>query len=440
MDCSLFKLLIEADLGSDLLLDTFKEQYSVLEVDSEDGSAILVLDLSVAAGHSHEGASGLDLALLGVWDVGFELLEEGDGFWVLVGKLVGELFLLDLAHLGVHVEGALSDWDDAFDDVPEDALVAWSGREGARVGPSLVEVEPLHELLEVQLGEVSGGLLLDEPKEEAVVPLDVGLRVSELHLLEELLGHDFEEEAEDTGHELGVLVLRLLVEKVDDVHFQVEELAVDGVLTWGVEMELDTMERGGWDVLVEERDGLRLQAVGVLLSGLALGDVDEEGVTGLVELELLLVLSNLVVVELEVLVLEVLEHLEVGAQVDWGLLLAELAHSGGADFLGLNLQLWTEHEVDSWSLGERVLVALGEVVLEGMCVLLLAAGTAESHALGGFLGWLGASLLVGVVLEVDVSEGEGAGLLDLLLRPLDVGRVKRVASSSFLHALGGVSP
>ena len=110
-----------------------------------------------------------------------------------------------------------------------------------------------------------------------VVPLDVGnrvgLRVSLLHFLEVLPWHDLEEEAENTGSELGAVLLSLAVEEMDDVH---------GVLTGGVEMELRTVEGGDWDVWVEEGDDLGFDAVEVLLFGLTLGDIEEEGVADLV--------------------------------------------------------------------------------------------------------------------------------------------------------------
>jgi len=205
------------------------------------------------------------------------------------------------------------------------------------------------------------------------VPLDVGLRVSLLHFLEVLLWHDLEEEAENTGSELGVVVLSLAVEEMDDVHLEIEELTVDGVLTGGVEMELRTVEGGDWDVWVEEGDGLGFDAVEVLLFGLTLGDIEEEGVADLVELELLGLLVDLVVVEAELLVLEIFEDGHLGAEVDRGLLLAELAWLGAVEgFFHLHVDFWVKDEINSRSLADVIIEVLGKVILESMHVVGLA--------------------------------------------------------------------
>lgn len=271
-----------------LVLD--KAVVSILEIDSEDGSAVLVLDFSVAAGDSHEGVSSLLLGSLGSWDVFFQLLEELDGLGILVSEMIGALMFLDLSHFGVHIKGGLSDRDDSFNDVPEDSLVTWSGGQRALVGPSLVEVKLLDELGQIQVTHAFftrpslSLFFLDQFKHESVVPLNIGLRISDVHLGKVWFWHDLEEEAKDTSAKLGVLVLTLIVQEMDNVHFKVEELAVNGMFTWGMEVELDTVESGLWDMLVEEGDGLSAQAVGVLLLGLTLGNVEEESVTSLVEL------------------------------------------------------------------------------------------------------------------------------------------------------------
>jgi len=405
---------------------------SILEVDSVEGSTVLVLNLSVASGDSHVGVASVFLASLGLGDVLLQFLKELDGLVVALGDLVGDLLLLDTLHGGVAIEGGLSDWDDTFDDVPEDTLVTWSGGQRALVGPSLVELDLTDELFKVQHESRLICWVLDELTQKFVVPLDVGLWISFLHFFEIFLWHDLEEESENTGTKLRVIMFPFVVEEMDDVHFEIEELAVDGVLTGGVEMELGTVEGGDGDVLVEERDRLGLEAVEILALGLSLGDIEEEGVTDFVELHLFRFLVDLIVVEAELFVLEIFEHWHLGAEVDGRLLLAEVAWLGAVEgLLHLHVDFGVKHEVDSGSLADGVLVVLGEVVLETVHVVGLAAGS----ALGG-----GPSLrlviltddlpvllvvLVGVLLEVDVLDAEGARLLDLLLGPLDLVRFER---------------
>lgn len=228
--------------------------FSILQVDSVDGSTVLVLHLPVATSDSHEGVSGLLLTLLGSGDFLFQLLEELDGLGILVGKLVGKLLFFDLSHFGVLVEGGLSNWDDAFDDIPEDTLVTWSGSERALVGPSLVEVDLLDELVQIQVvhATLTVIFLVDQFSHESVVPLNVGLRISDVHLVEVFFRHNLEEETEDTSSELRVVVLTLLVEEMNNVHFKVEELAIDGMFTWGMEVELDTVEGTFWNMGVKK--------------------------------------------------------------------------------------------------------------------------------------------------------------------------------------------
>ena len=400
---------------------------SILEVDSVEGSTVLVLNLSVASSDSHVGVASVFLASLGLGDVLLQFLEELDGLVVGFGDLVGNLLLLDTLHGGVAIEGGLPDWDDTFDDVPEDTLVTWSGGQRALVGPSLVELDLTDEFFEVQHESSFIHWVLNELAQKFVVPLDVGLWISYLHFFEIFLWHDLEEKSENTGTKLRVIMFPLVVEEMDDVHFEIEELAVDGVLTGGVEMELGAVKGGDGDVLVEERDRLGLEAVEVLALGLSLGDVEEEGVADFVELHLLRFLADLVVVEAELFVLEVFEHWQLGAEVDGRLLLAELASMAAVEgFLHLHVDFGVKHEVDSGSLADVVLVVLGEVVLETVHVVGLAAGSAPSGGPSLRLVILADDLpvllvvLVGVLLEVDVLDAEGARLLDLLLGPLDL--------------------
>ena len=53
----------------------------------------------------------------------------------------------------------------------------------------------------------------------------------------------------------------LVVDKMHDMHLQIHELTVNGVLSWGVEMELLSVEVSSWDVLVEKADGCSVHKV-----------------------------------------------------------------------------------------------------------------------------------------------------------------------------------
>ena len=221
-----------------------------MEVDSVDGSTVAVLDLSVASGDSHEGMSSLLLAFLGGRDLLFQLFEELNGLVVAEGNLVGDLLLLDASHAGEHVEGGLSDWDHVFDHIPEDALVTRSGGQRALVGPSLIEVNLIYELFKIQFKATI--LVVAELDHELVVPLNVGLRISDVHFFEVLLWHDFEEEAEDTSSKLRVIMFSFVVQEMNNMHFKIEEPTVNGMFTWGMKVELCAMESCNWDVWVKE--------------------------------------------------------------------------------------------------------------------------------------------------------------------------------------------
>ena len=70
---------------------------------------------------------------------------------------------------------------------------------------------------------------------------------------------------------------------------------------------------------------MRFDAVGVLTLRLSFGNIKVESVSNFVELQLLRFLIYLLVMEFELFVLEILQDWHLSAQVDWSLLLAELA-------------------------------------------------------------------------------------------------------------------
>jgi hypothetical protein len=91
------------------------------------------------------------LALVALWE-----FSSGDSklVHVVLGLLwdgvVGADFLLDFTEIGILVHGFLSDWNHGIHDVPEDTLDKWSGRQGALIGESSVEVNERDKLLEVK--------------------------------------------------------------------------------------------------------------------------------------------------------------------------------------------------------------------------------------------------------------------------------------------------
>ena len=400
--------------------------FSVLHVDSVDGSTVLILNLSVAASDSHEGMPAVLLAFLGRGDVLLQFLEELNGLVVAEGNLVRDLLFFDASHARKAIEGALSDRNNAFDDVPEDALVTWSCGQRALIGPSLIEVDLVHELFQIQFKAGGVFLVFNKLEHELVVPLNLGLRIFDVHFFEVLLRHDFEKEAEHTSSELRVIVFPFTVQEMDDVHFEIEELTVNGMFTWGMEMELCAMESGDRDVWVEEGDGLSFEAVEILALGLTLGNIEEVSVSNFIELELFLFLSDLVIMEAELFIFEILEDCHFGAQVDWSLFLAEIAWlSSIHGFFHLQINLGIEIKIDTGPLTDVMLVILGKVILEFMHMVGLAAWTA--FGLGPLLLRVILTdelpvllvVLVGILLEIDVLDGKLARLLDLLVRPLD---------------------
>ena len=225
-------------------------------------SSIEVLDLSAAHGDSHELSSVMVLAFAVFW-----VFLSGLGELVhlvlalLSDDVVGTDLVLNLAELDVSVHGALSDWDNLLDDVPEDALSAWSSGQGALIGEPSVVVDQGDESSQVQWAHDIGLLedlttilveqdlllgllgllellLIDEVLQELVVEEDVGVLTNSV--VEVRIWHDLEEEAEDTSEELRSLWILgidlhwivLLGDEMNDMHLKVHKLAVNGVLRW----------------------------------------------------------------------------------------------------------------------------------------------------------------------------------------------------------------
>ena len=237
-------------------------------------------------------------------------------------ELVVEVLLLNLLVLSEGVESALSDGNHLLNDVPEDALAERSGGEATWVTPSSVEVEHVNELGEVdQLGDAVLTVVLNHLPQELVVEV--------IDDLEIFIRDDLEQEAEDTVGELRATLLIRGEVRLDGVHnmkLHVHELSVNTVLRRSVEVVLHSGELDilASEVLVEQTSCLGEEVV-VASHG------EEEAIALLVELldcdgVLLLVLED------EGVVLEILLDVQIGWQVDGGLLGAH-----GANFAWLGL-------------------------------------------------------------------------------------------------------
>ena len=94
------------------------------------------------------------------------------------------------------------------------------------------------------------------------------------------------------------------------------------------------------------------------------------------------------------------------------------------------INFWAENEIDTGSLTDWILVALGEVILETMHMVDLAAWSAFSLCPNLSCVLLTDDLpvllviLVGILLKIDVLHGELSRLLDLFFSPLDLIGIK----------------
>ena len=98
--------------------------------------------------------------------------------------------------------------------------------------------------------------------------------------------------------------------------------------------------------------------------------------------------------------------------------------------MDLLINFWSENEIDTGSLTDGILVALGEVILETMHMVGLA--TWSAFGLGPNLSSVLLTddlpvlliILVGILLKIDVLHGELSRLLDLFFGPLDLVGIK----------------
>lgn len=250
------------------------------------------------------------------------------------------------------------------------------------------------------------------------MPFNVNLWEVGVSVLEILIRHNLEKESEDTGSELrgtGVLSIFSAIEflrisiwielefhLMNNMHFEIKKLSVNGVLTRGMEMELETVELGLRDVAVEERDGLGLHDVIVLCFILSLKNINLELITSFVENQLFLGVNG-IILEAEGLVFESRDNRQRCWQVNWGLMETELKHQWVKLFvLQLLLNFWRNIEVDSWSFSNWILPIFKVIVLEVVDhASILAVWSAEGQET-----WVLFWLLVLLVIDVDGGKNQ----------------------------------
>lgn len=142
-------------------------------------------------------------------------------------------FCLELVHY------LLLDWVDGGHDVPVNVLGAWRGGDGASVDPSVVGVDEGKEVAVKDPVDWCGSISIRD-----CVEVDVFEEVLDDFLLGPgqfgVVVVDGEHDSDSGGHVpvRGVV----LPGQMDCVHFEVVQLAIDGMLGLGVEMELKTVE------------------------------------------------------------------------------------------------------------------------------------------------------------------------------------------------------
>lgn len=135
---------------------------------------------------------------------------------------------------------------DPVNHIPEDLLGAWWRRQGSRVDKALLGLGDLHELAIIDVveidfedrvagcGFVDAELVPSQAVEEIINDIDLVLRDARIVPLR------VENEAHDRA-EVAVL-FHTVLRQVNRVHFEVKALSVDGVLGFGVEVELSHLK------------------------------------------------------------------------------------------------------------------------------------------------------------------------------------------------------
>jgi len=222
---------------------------SLFTIDFVNGSVVCLLDLARADGGSEE-----PLITVTVFAVdSAEVRDGGGGQLVIVGllvllggELVDDMLVLNLSVRVECVQGRLSDGDDLLEDVPEDAFGERRSCEATLVGPSSIGVQLFYECRHVKL--LSTALVVrDKGSKELVVVVRVAVKVC--------VGDNLENEAKDTVGELRSFGCG---HRMDDVHLQVIDDSIDGVLGGSVEMSLHTLQVDvlALEVSVEQAGGL----------------------------------------------------------------------------------------------------------------------------------------------------------------------------------------
>jgi len=225
--------------------------------------------------------------------------------------------------------------------------------------------------------------------------------VTDAVVVEEIFINSVEHESQDTVRELRFLLAtfwvdKLRVELVDDVEFKIEELTVDGMFGWGVEMRLQAKKSAFFDMAIEKTNRCSLHIV--VPWSFIISQNNLELFTCLLEFALSFWI-NVLILKLELFILEVLMNFHISPEVNWSLKITELTNSllissflskdgpqvdhcflkeVGTRLLFLNLlqsivdNLPVDFFVLSWSLIDRVTVVPGVVVVKGVSVILFA--------------------------------------------------------------------
>ena len=128
------------------------------------------------------------------------------------------------------------DWVDGLEHVPVNVASAWRSGKGSLVNPSVIKVKLVNEGLDWEVGDSLIGVLVPLQGGEESVDGSDGLSWNSGGHISIGREHDTEDTTEETISWSSGLV------QVDDVHLEVELLAIDLVLRFSVEVELGALE------------------------------------------------------------------------------------------------------------------------------------------------------------------------------------------------------
>jgi len=221
-------------------------------VDVVNWSIVLILNDSVAIGHSEEGVAVFVIVWL---DTVWLMLPQGIIllFCLTARERGNDLIWLDFTILEELIKCGLANGDDLFDDIPEDALRIWSGCQRSRICPSLVVVQFLDKGSEVKLGP----FLVNHCAQELVMIIVLFI------LFEVVVLHSFEQKAQHAMRKFRFFAAtrKIWVELMNNMHLKIKELTINGMLRWRVEMSLKAEKFCRSDMPVKQTDGRSLHDI-----------------------------------------------------------------------------------------------------------------------------------------------------------------------------------